>query len=116
MDAQETEVKFHIRDLARLEIRLRQLGAELVQERVEETNLRFDTADRKLGQAYQVLRLRRDRKAWITFKGPGQEREGILSRVEIETEVADFDKACLSAPGGARIRDCLYIRKIPDGI
>jgi adenylate cyclase class 2 len=87
----ETEVKFCIRDLASIEDRLLQLGAALVRARTYEINLRFDTPDRTLQQAAKVLRLRRDTKAWITYKGSGQEQDGIISREEIEIEVGVFE-------------------------
>ena len=81
---QEIEVKFYVCDLAGLQQRLLEQGAVLELERVHEINLRFDTGDRALFQAGQVLRLRQDTEARITFKGPGQVQAGArLSRFEI---------------------------------
>ncbi|MGD0611949.1 MAG: class IV adenylate cyclase [Anaerolineales bacterium] len=87
----ETEVKFLVKDLPAVETRLRQLGGRILQARSYEINLRFDTPDRKLQRAAQVLRLRRDTKAWVTYKGRGQEQDGIISRQEIEIEVDAFE-------------------------
>lgn len=90
---QEIEVKFILRDLAAFEVRLQQLGAQLVTGRVHEINLRFDTPDNTLQQAHKVLRLRHDLKNVVTFKGPGQSESGAVSRQEIEFQVDDFEAA-----------------------
>jgi adenylate cyclase class 2 len=89
----ETEVKFLVRDLATIENRLGQFGATLLRARTYEVNLRFDTPDRTLQQSARVLRLRRDTNTWITYKGSGQEQDGIISREEIEIEVGAFETA-----------------------
>jgi adenylate cyclase class 2 len=93
MNSQEIEAKFHVKDLVRMETRLRELGAELIQPRVHETNLRFDNAARDMRRAKQVLRLRQDDHARMTFKGPAQKREGVMSRTEIEFIVENFESA-----------------------
>jgi adenylate cyclase class 2 len=94
MNGQETEAKFYIRDLRKIELRLRELKAQLIQPRTHETNLRFDNANSDLRNTYRVLRLRQDEKARLTFKGPSEENEGgILSRREIEFVVEDFENA-----------------------
>ncbi len=91
---QETEAKFHVRDLKKIEARLQALGARLIQTRVHETNLRFDTPASELRGNKKVLRLRQDEKARMTFKGPSAQRErGMVSREEIEFVVEDFDRA-----------------------
>ena len=88
MNGHETEVKFHVNDLKKIEARLLELGARLIQPRTHETNLRFDTANDDLRQDKKVLRLRQDEQARLTFKGPSVEREGgVASRVEIEFAV-----------------------------
>lgn len=89
----EVEVKFYISDLAGLEARLLAAGAELVQAREHEYNLRFDRPDRQLRDAHKVLRLRKDTEARITYKGPSVVEEGVFSREEIEFVVADFEAA-----------------------
>jgi|SRR5271157_592651 len=90
---QETEVKFYVRDLPRIETRLRELGSSLLRTRTFEINLRFDTEDKRLQRAAQVLRLRRDAKAWLTYKGRGQVKDGVITRQELETEVDNFETA-----------------------
>ena len=94
MNGHETEAKFYIRDLKKIELRLRELKAQLIQPRTHETNLRFDNTNSDLRNTYRVLRLRQDEKARFTFKGPSVEKEGgILSRQEIEFVVEDFENA-----------------------
>ena len=91
----EIEIKVHVHDLARLEQRLQDLGAELIQPRQMEVNLRFDRRNRTLAQKQQVLRLRRDNMARLTFKGPGITQDGVRTRQEIEFTVSDFNSARL---------------------
>jgi adenylate cyclase class 2 len=94
MDGHETEVKFYVQDLQRIETRLLELKARLIQPRVHEINLRFDNPNGDLRRDFNVLRLRKDTEAKFTFKGPSKEREnGVSSRREIEFTVSDFDKA-----------------------
>jgi len=93
MAYQELEVKFYVRDLPAVEARLKTLGARLEAERVFEVNLRFDTPDGRLGRASQVVRLRQDSRARLTYKGPSSNSDGAKLRTEIEFEVADFQAA-----------------------
>ena len=94
MNGQEIEAKFHVQNLRKIELRLLELKAQLIQPRVHEVNLRFDRPDGELRNSFRVLRLRQDDIARFTFKGPSVEKEGgILSRQEIEFEVGDFDSA-----------------------
>jgi adenylate cyclase class 2 len=94
MNGYETEAKFYIQDLRKMELRLQELKAQLIQPRTHETNLRFDNANSDLRNTYRVLRLRQDEKARLTFKGPSTEKAGgILSRREIEFVVEDFESA-----------------------
>ncbi len=90
---QEIEVKFPIRDLPALAGRLDALGARLVVPRVHETNLRYDTPNRALTAARQVLRLRQDNHAVMTFKGPAAPGGEVSDRQEIEFQVSDFTAA-----------------------
>jgi len=69
------------------------LGACLYQTRTLETNLRFDTPDKELRRNFQVLRLRQDKVARLTYKGPAEEIGGVRSRREIEFTVSDFEAA-----------------------
>lgn len=94
MNGQETEVKFYVNDLSRVEMRLHKLGAHLIQARVHEVNLRFDNPNGDLRRELKVLRLRNDTEAKFTFKGPNEERnDGVLSRKEIEFTVSSFGAA-----------------------
>ena len=94
MNGQEIEAKFHVQNLRKIELRLLELKAQLIQPRVHEINLRFDRPDGELRNSFRVLRLRQDDIARFTFKGPSVEKEGgILSRQDIEFEVGDFDSA-----------------------
>ena len=94
MNGQETEAKFYVRDLKKIELRLLELKAQLIQPRVHEVNLRFDNPDGSLRRDFKVLRLRKDAEAKFTFKGPSEEREGgVMSRKEIEFTVGDFESA-----------------------
>jgi len=91
---QETEAKFYVRDLKKVEMRLLEIKAHLIQPRVHEINLRFDNPDGSLRRDFKVLRLRKDAEAKFTFKGPSEEREGgVMSRKEIEFTVSDFESA-----------------------
>ena len=94
MNGQETEAKFYVKNLRKIELRLQELKAQLIQSRIHETNLRFDNVNNDLRSTYRVLRLRQDEKARFTFKGPSVEKDGgILSRQEIEFVVEDFEIA-----------------------
>jgi adenylate cyclase, class 2 len=93
MKDQELEVKFFVSDLQAVERRLQALGAHLSLRRVFEVNLRFDTPGGDLGRNFQVLRLRQDVIARLTYKGPASGLEGVRLRREIEFEVSDFDSA-----------------------
>lgn len=93
MNGQETEIKFYVGSLAKIEAKLIELDAHLVQERVHETNLRFDTPGRSLRKEGKVLRLRQDQTARMTFKSDTAKNDGVLSRKEIEFEVQSFEAA-----------------------
>ena len=90
---QEIEAKFYVQDLNRIKKRLEELGAHLVQERVLESNIRFDLPGARLRADGRVLRLRRDTDVRLTYKSASENREGVLSREEIEFVVEDFEKA-----------------------
>jgi len=93
MDGQETEAKFYIRNIEGIQTRLQNLKARLIQERVLERNTRFDLPGGGLRAEGRVLRLRQDREARLTYKGPSQLVDGTLSRQEVELTVGDFEKA-----------------------
>lgn len=90
---QEIEAKFYIQNLSRIKEQLEELGAALTQQRVLETNIRFDLPGARLRAEGRVLRLRRDTEARLTYKSAGKNEQGVLSREEIEFVVGDFEKA-----------------------
>ena len=90
---QEIEAKFYVTGLNGIKQRLHELEAHLIQERILETNIRFDLPDVRLRSEGRVLRLRRDTEAKLTYKGGSRNENGVLSRTEIEFTVGDFDKA-----------------------
>lgn len=90
---QELEVKFLVSDRAAFESRLLAARGRARRPRTHEYNLRFDTKDGDLVGSFQVLRLRQDDTARMTYKGPSSEQEGASLRREIEFEVSDFEAA-----------------------
>jgi adenylate cyclase, class 2 len=93
LETREIEVKYAIADLPALEARLNAIGAQLIQERIFENNLRFDTHDSRLDKTSSALRLRQDTAARMTFKGPSLMQTGVRDRLEIEFIVSDFNAA-----------------------
>lgn len=89
----EQEAKFYLSRLSALEKRLITLGARMSQPRTLETNLRFDTPDRRLSNAFQALRLRLDTRARLTYKGASDPRQEVSARAELEVEVSDLQTA-----------------------
>ncbi len=87
---QEMEVKFFLLNASDFVNRMNELGAKLVSERVNEWNLRFDTSSGSLSAASQALRIRKDDRIRLTYKGPADQRTDITSRQELEVEVSDF--------------------------
>lgn len=89
----EREVKFYVSNLSKYGQQILALGGQLKKERVHEVNLRLDTPDRLLSSSSQLLRLRKDVRNRVTYKGPGTIEDGVRSRVEIEFEVDNYDNA-----------------------
>lgn len=89
----ELEVKFYLPSFTGFDSRLSKLGAQLVQPRIYERNLRFDTPTGELVRGYRVLRLRQDSIARLTYKGPAEVEGGASLRQELEFTVSDFDTA-----------------------
>lgn len=89
----EVEVKFLVADLEGVRQRARAGGA-LAAPRVHERNVRFDTPDEALLSRQELLRLRQDTRARLTFKGLAAEDAASEAKVreEIELEIADFDR------------------------
>ena len=96
---QEIESKFYVRDLTPIENRLLALGATCRVPRGFEYNLRYDDAENSLQRKRKVLRLRQFDDTRLTFKGPGENIGGALSRTEIELVVDNFENAKLFLAG-----------------
>ena len=98
---QEIEVKFLLKNYNSLMQKITDLHLPCSQERIHEFNLRYDLPDGSLVDQKQVLRLRQDTQARLTFKGPGVMEEDVLLRKEIEVVVSDFEttKRLLQALG-----------------
>lgn len=87
----EVEVKVYAPDHAAVIKRLESLGAVLEAPRIYERNVRYEDESRSLGVHGQVLRLRQDTRARLTYKEAGVDvATGIKSRLELEVEVSDF--------------------------
>jgi adenylate cyclase class 2 len=87
----ETEVKIRVAAPA-ARAALQRAGARLVHARAFEDNLLFDDPRGALRAASGVLRLRRlPQGGLLTFKGARRIEDGLKTREEIETEVADPD-------------------------
>lgn len=89
---QELEVKFYLSRRREMEAKLISMG-QVSAPRVHEVNLRLDTADLSLLSTGRLLRLRRDARARVTYKGVGSEVGGARLRQELEFTVSDFDTA-----------------------
>jgi adenylate cyclase class 2 len=91
----ETEIKFVVQDVDALSRRLEAAGFTLQTARSFESNVLYDTPDRKMRARTEILRIRSYAGKWtVTHKrlpdvGPGEDRH--KHRVETETEVADGD-------------------------
>ena len=85
---EEIEVKLPISDPDRLRARLREIGA-VCEGASGEENIVFDR-NGELAARGEVLRLRQDRRAWLTWKGPATSANGLKSRAEAQTVVEDF--------------------------
>jgi adenylate cyclase, class 2 len=89
----ETEIKFRVEDAAELARRLREAGFHEDTPRTFESNVLFDTTDRKMRARTEILRVRNYGGRWvITHKrlpdaGPGEDAH--KHRIETETEVGD---------------------------
>lgn len=87
----EKEAKFYIRELEKVEANLIRLGATCSQPKTAELNLRFDTPEKTLSASMQVLRLRRDTRARLTYKGPADASSTVSARPEYEVEISDLE-------------------------
>ena len=99
MIAIETEIKFRVTDPAGLDRRLRAAGFRIQTPRAFESNVLYDTPDRRMRARTEILRIRNYAGRWsVTHKrlpdassgsGSGAENDRHKHRIEIETEVAD---------------------------
>jgi adenylate cyclase class 2 len=93
MGAIETEIKFRVDDRTELEGRLSSIGFQLITSRNFESNVLYDTADRRLRSKRELVRIRSYAGRWLlTHKripdsGIGENRH--KHRVETETELSD---------------------------
>jgi len=91
----ETEIKFRVDDLASLSRRLEAAGFTLQTPRSFESNVLYDTPDRRMRAHTEILRIRNYAgRCLLTHKrlpdaGPGEDRH--KHRIETETEVSDGD-------------------------
>ncbi len=91
----ETEIKFRVEDAAGLAAKLRQAGFREETPKTFESNVLFDTPDRKMRARTEILRIRSYGGKWvITHKRlpdgrPGEDTH--KHRIETETEVGDGD-------------------------
>lgn len=91
----ETEIKFRVDDLAALSRRLEAAGFRLRTPRSFESNVLYDTPDRRMRARTEILRIRNYAgRCLLTHKrlpdrGPGEDRH--KHRIETQTEVTDGD-------------------------
>jgi adenylate cyclase class 2 len=89
----ETEIKFRVNDPAALTRRLEAAGFQLETPRSFESNVLYDTPDRRMRNRTEILRIRNYAgRCLLTHKrlpdaGPGEDRH--KHRIETETEVSD---------------------------
>jgi len=91
MADREMEIKFHLQNKDSIEENLRALGGKVKHPRVNEWNLRFDTPEKLISTRGQALRLRKDERNRLTFKGAPDQQGEITDRIELEVEVSDFN-------------------------
>lgn len=69
---QEIQARFYMRGIGRSKARREKWGLQLAQERVLESNLRFDLPGACRRAEGRVLRLRRDTSVRLTYKSASQ--------------------------------------------
>jgi adenylate cyclase class 2 len=93
--AVETEIKFRVADVPGLTHRLEAAGFHIQTPRAFESNILYDTPDRRMRARTEILRIRSYAGRWtVTHKripdsGVGEDRH--KHRIETETEVSDGD-------------------------
>ena len=99
----ETEIKFRVDDLAGLSRRLQASGFRLQTPRSFESNVLYDTPDRRMRARTEILRIRSYAGRWVlTHKrlpdsGPGEDTH--KHRIETETEISDAIPAAVRLVG-----------------
>jgi len=89
----ETEIKFRVTSVGELELRLQGAGFRLDTPRTFESNVLYDTPDRRMRARTEILRIRNYAgRCTVTHKrlpdaGPGEDTH--KHRVETETKVSD---------------------------
>jgi adenylate cyclase, class 2 len=92
--AVESEIKLRVADAESARAALRRAGATLARPRHFEDNVLLDDPAGSLRARGALLRVRRvDENGVVTYKGPREIVEGVKSRPEIETALADPDAA-----------------------
>ena len=90
---QETEVKLKVEVAEAARERLSALGARMIHPRHFEDNVLWDDAGHSIVASGRLLRLRTTPSgAILTYKGPRTVKEGMKSREELETPVAEPDR------------------------
>lgn len=91
MEQLETEVKFYLPDIERMQQRILALGA-VSKGRFFESNVRYEDENKSLIRKKSLLRLRRDAKTTLTFKSrpPVASKEFKIFN-ELEVEVSDYE-------------------------
>jgi adenylate cyclase class 2 len=93
MQAAEIELKFSVTDVGSLRSAAVALGFQLVTERTFESNTLYDTAERKLKERRQILRVRQyGDRATVTHKRQAENGDGdprYKTRIETESRIED---------------------------
>ncbi len=98
----ETEIKFHVDDLAALAERLQSAGFRLETPRSFESNVLYDTPDRQMRTRTEILRIRSYAGRWtLTLKrlpqsGPTPDSYDTRHKHRVETETGIADGGALS--------------------
>lgn len=87
----EHEAKFILTDADAVRARIIALKGQ-TEGRFFETNIRYENDNESLKTSGILLRLRKDRKVWLTYKSPSSVIDsGVKSMNEMEVSVSDFD-------------------------
>jgi len=88
----ELEIKIKLENPKQIREKILALGAKLLSKH-REFDIFYDTGKDGFRKSDQVRRLRkRDKSITLTYKGPREIDDGMHRRIEVETEVKDFEK------------------------